>query len=129
MSASLNIICLGGTREKLQMAAMTASVGAASGSDVTVFLSMNALRYFVKGADAEAPAEGEFGGLLDTKGVPPFKQLFAQAAELGGARLLPCSMAMDLGRLGQEDLDDMLGPATGLTKFLSDAEGGEIVTF
>ena len=126
---SLHIICLSGAREKLQMAAMVASVSAAGGGEVTVFFSMNALRYFVKGNGDKAPTEGEFGDLLDTKGVPPFKQLFAQAAELGEARLLPCSMAMDLLRVGQDDLEEGFGPATGLTKFLSDAEGGELVAF
>lgn len=129
MSTNINIICESGTREKLQMAAMVASVGAASGDNVTVFFSMNALQYFVKGHDGEAPAEGEFGKLLTHKGVPPFKQLFQQAAELGDAQLLPCSMAMDLLEVSQDDLDDELGPATGLTKFLSDAEGGKIINF
>jgi peroxiredoxin family protein len=111
------------------MAAMVASVGAASGDDVTVFFSMNALQYFVKGHAGEAPHEGEFGDLLTHKGVPPFKTLFQQAAELGDARLLPCSMAMDLLEITESDLDDEMGPATGLTKFLSDAEDGKIVSF
>ena len=92
--SDMNIICLSGSREKMQMAAMVASVGAASGDNVTVFFSMNSLEYFVKGKDVEAPIEGEFGTLLSKKGVPEFKTLFQQAAELGDARLLPCSMAM-----------------------------------
>jgi len=124
-----NIICLSGTREKLQMAAMMASVGVACGDDVIVFFSMNALGFFVKGGVQEAPAEGEFGNLLAKKGVPPFKTLFQQAVELGDAKLLPCSMAMDLLEITDDDLDDELGPATGLTKFLNDAEDGKIITF
>jgi peroxiredoxin family protein len=67
--------------------------------------------------------------LLSKKGVPPFKLLFQQAAELGDAQLLPCSMAMDLLEVTGDDLDDEMGPPTGLTKFLSDAEGGKIITF
>jgi peroxiredoxin family protein len=129
MSTNINIICLSGTREKLQMAAMVASVGAASGDNVTVFFSMNALEYFVKGHDGNAAAEGKFGELLLKQGVPAFKTLFQQAAELGDAQLLPCSMAMDLLEVTEDDLDDEMGPATGLTKFLSDAEGGKIITF
>ena len=129
MSTNINIICLSGSREKMQMAAMVASVGAASGDNVTVFFSMNSLEYFVKGHDGKAPGEGRFGELLSKKGVPPFKTLFQQAAELGDAQLLPCSMAMDLLEVTEDDLDDELGPATGLTKFLSDAEGGKIITF
>ena len=129
MSRKIHIVCVSGTREKLQMAAMIASVGAASGDEVSVFFSMNAMQYFVKGSSAEPPAEGEFGALLLTKGVPPFRQLFQMAAELGSATLLPCSMALDLLKITQDDLDPALGPATGLTRFLSDAEGAQMLTF
>jgi len=129
MSRQIHIVCISGTREKLQMAAMIASVAAANGDAVTVFFSMNALAYFVKGQVADAPAEGEFGELLSTKGVPPFKQLFQQAVELGDAELLPCSMAVDLLKLSEDDLDPEFGPPTGLTRFLSHSEGGELLTF
>ena len=125
----IGIICVSGTHEKLQMAAMIASVGAAVGDEVTVFFSMNALAYFVKGNSDVAPPEGKFGALLDKKGVPPFKQLFQQAAELGDAKLLPCSMAMDLLEITEDDLDPELGAPTGLTKFLSDVEGAQILSF
>ncbi len=127
--AQLSIICVSETREKLQMAAMVASVAAATGEEVSVFFSMNALNYFVKGHSGAAPAEGAFGPLLDQKGVPPFMQLFQQAAELGGAKLLPCSMAIDLLKITRGDLAPELGPPTGLTRFLSDAEGGQLLTF
>ncbi|MDP1644462.1 MAG: DsrE/DsrF/DrsH-like family protein [Thiobacillus sp.] len=129
MAQKMNIVCVTGTREKLQMAAMIASVAAATGDEVSVFLSMNALPYFVKGHAEDAPVEGELGTLLAQKGVPPFKQLFQQAVELGDAKLLPCSMAMDLMKITHDDLDREVGPATGLTRFLSDAEGGQMLTF
>ena len=110
------------------MAAMIASVAAATGDEVTVFFSMNALPYFIKGHTEDAPAEGEFGALLTQKGVPPFKQLFKQAASLGEAKLLPCSMAVDLLKITENELDPEFGPPTGLTRFLSDAEGGQLLT-
>jgi peroxiredoxin family protein len=129
MAQKLFIVCVSGAHERLQMAAMIASVAAATGDAVSVFFSMNSLAYFVKGHKGDAPAEGDFGPLLSQKGVPPFKQLFQQAAELGDAKLLPCSMAVDLLKLGKDDLDPEMGPPTGLTRFLSDAEGGQILTF
>jgi peroxiredoxin family protein len=129
MSRKIYIVCLSGTREKLQMAAMVASVGAASGDEVTVFFSMNALEYFIKENNKEAPVEGEFGKLLATKGVPPFRQLFQQAADLGDAKLLPCSMALDLLEITDTDLVAEFGEATGLTKFLMDAEGAQLLSF
>jgi len=129
MSERFFIVCVSGTREKLQMASMFASVAAASGDEVTVFFSMNALQYFVKGHSAEAPAEGEMGRVMGEKNVPPFKQLFEQAAELGDAKLYPCSMAMDVLGVTKDDLDEGMGPPLGLTKFLMDAAGGQLLTF
>jgi len=128
MPRKISLVCVSGTHEKLQMAAMFASVAAASGDDVSVFLSMNAVLPFVKGR-GEALDEGPFGALLGTKGVPPYRDLFQMAAEIGGARIQPCSMALDLIKAEAGDLDPMLGPPTGLTKFLSDAEGAQVFTF
>jgi len=128
MPRKIHIVCVSGTREKLQMAAMIASVAAVLGDEVSVFFSMNALLYFVKGHAADAPVEGEFGTLME-KGVPPFKQLFKQAAELGDAKLLPCSMALDLLKITKDELDPDFGPPTGLTHFLSDAEGAQLLAF
>ena len=129
MSRKINIICVSGTHEKLQMAAMFASVSVATGEEVNVFFSMNALAYFVKGNTVKPKAEGEFSKFLSKKGVPSFKKLFQQAVELGDAKLLPCSMALDLMEITQDDLDPEFSPATGLTHFLSLSEGGEMLTF
>ena len=130
MASKIHIVCVSGTREKLQMASMMASVAATLGDEVSVFFSMNALLYFVNGRSEEPPVEGEFGTLIaQNKGVPPFRQLFQMAAELGDATLLPCSMALDLLKITQEDLDPAFGPPTGLTRFLSDAEGAQLLTF
>jgi peroxiredoxin family protein len=130
MARKIHIVCVSGTREKLQMASMMASVAATLGDEVSVFFSMNALLYFVSGRNEEPPVEGEFGTLIaQNKGVPPFRQLFQMAAELGDATLLPCSMALDLLKITQADLDPAFGPPTGLTRFLSDAEGAQLLTF
>ena len=125
MTNKLSVMCVSGTLEKLQMAAMVSSVAAATGEDVTVFFSMNALKFFLK----ENAEEGDFGPLINVDGVPAFRVLFEQAAELGDAKLLACSMALDLLKVDPQDLVLDFGPATGLTKFLSDAEDGRIVSF
>jgi peroxiredoxin family protein len=129
MSERISIIVTSGSREKLQMAAMVASVGAVSGAAVTVFLSMNALAFFRKGAADPAPSEGEFGKLLEAKKAPDFKMLFEQAVELGDASIRPCSMAVDVSGLKQADLESWVGEPLGLTKFLDDARDGQIYTF
>ena len=130
MSANkICVVVVSGSLERLQMAAMVASVGAVSGQEVLVFLSMNALPYFVKNNADKAPHEGAMGDLMAEKKVPAFKTLFEQAAELGDAIVYPCSMAMDVLEVESKDLDDYLEEATGLTKFLSDAQGGQVWTF
>jgi peroxiredoxin family protein len=130
MSASkICVVVVSGSLERLQMAAMVASVGAVSGQEVLVFLSMNALSYFVKRNTSKAPHEGDMGRLMAGKKVPEFKTLFEQAVELGDAKIFPCSMAMDVLGIEQGSLESYLGKATGLTKFLHDAQDGQVWTF
>ena len=127
--AKIYIICLSGEREKLQFAAMAASVAAVSGSEVHIFLSMNAFPYFVKGHRKAAPAEGEMGQMMAGHNVPPFYHIFEQAVELGDARIWACSMAMDVMGVKADGMEDIVAGPMGLTKFLSDAEGAQILTF
>jgi peroxiredoxin family protein len=128
MASKISIVVVSGSLERLQMAAMMASVGAVSGNEVTVFLSMNSLAHFRRGAAAPA-AEGAFGRLLLDKKAPGFRQLFQQAAELGDARIHPCSMAVDVLGVEEGELEPWLGEPLGLTKFLADAEGAQTWTF
>ena len=128
-TSKLNILIVAGTRERLQMAAMTASVAAVSGTEVRILLSMNALPYFVKNRAAEPPPEGEFGRTMEGKKVPPFKQLLESAVELGEAKIHPCAMAMDVLALTPAEVDDFLAPPQGLTKFLSDGADAQWLTF
>lgn len=125
----ISVMVTSGSREQLQMAAMVASVGAVSGSDVTVFVSMNAMKYFVKGATDKAPADGEMGKLLEEKNAPDFMELFGQAVEYGDAKIYPCSMAVDILELKQDDLEGFVSEPLGLTAFLSDASEGQVWNF
>lgn len=129
MSGMQSVVVISGTRERLQMAAMVASVAAVSGDRVTVFVSMNALPFFRRGNTESAPAEGLLGGLLAEKGAPSFMQLFRSSVELGDAKIHPCSMAVDLLGVGPDDLEPWLCEPMGLTKFLSDAHGGQAWSF
>lgn len=128
MASKISIVVVSGSLERLQMAAMIASVGAVSGNEVTVFLSMNSLAHFRRGAGVP-PAEGAFGKLLLDKKAPGFRQLFQQAAELGDAKIHPCSMAIDVLGVKDGELEPWLGEPLGLTRFLADAEQGQTWTF
>jgi peroxiredoxin family protein len=128
-SNKICVVVVSGSLERMQMAAMVASVAAVSGQEVLVFLSMNALSYFIKGNISKAPHEGEMGALMAGKKVPEFRTLFEQAVELGDAKIYPCSMAMDILGIEQDGLESYLENATGLTKFLHDAQDGQVLTF
>lgn len=130
MSAAnkIGIVVVSGSLERLQMAAMMASVAAVSDNEVTVFLSMNALQYFRRNAPRPA-AEGEFGELLVQKRAPEFRQLFQSAVELGDAKIHPCSMAVDILGIDTSDLEPWLGEPLGLTRFLSQTQGAQVWSF
>jgi peroxiredoxin family protein len=128
-SNKISVVVLSDKREQLQMAAMIASVGAVSGSEVLVFLSMNALRYFVKGAPRRAPPEGPMGELMEKKNVMAFQDLFASAVDLGGAKVHPCSMAIDVLEIKEGELEAFVGEPMGLTQFLDIAATGQVLSF
>lgn len=129
MAEKLSLVLVSGHREPLQMAGMMASVGAVSGMEVTVFVSMNALAYFVKGSTEPAPPDGPMGRLMEEKKAPPFRTLFEQAVELGGAKVHACTMAMDILGIEQEALEPYFDEPMGLTKFLSNAQGAQVWSF
>ena len=129
-SNTLYVILCSGEHEKLQMAAMIASVGAVSERPVEVFVSMNAILAFAKDMPAEKRYQGgAFSALLKDKHAPDAMTLFRQGKELGDLKLWACSMALDVRGWEIGDLVDGLfdGPL-GLTKFLSDAETGQFIT-
>ena len=129
-SQPLYILLCSGEHEKIQMAAMMASVGAVSDRAVHVFVSMNAIFAFDKQATTDARYKGgAFSTLLKEKGAPDAITLFEQGKMLGDLKMYICSMALDVAGWDEDRLTDGLFDDTmGLTKFLSDAEGGQFVT-
>jgi len=126
----LYILLCSGEHEKIQMAAMMASVGAVSERPVEVFVSMNAVLAFTKGsAPEERYRGGTFSDLLKAKNAPDAMTLFRQGKELGDLKMWACSMALDVQGWELDRLEDDLFDGTlGLTKFLSDAENGQFIT-
>jgi peroxiredoxin family protein len=129
-SNPLFILLCSDQHEKLQMAAMIASVAAVSARPVQVFVSMNAILTFAKDTPADKRYQGgAFSKLLKEKHAPDALMLFQQGKELGDLKLWACSMALDLQgwELGHL-VDGLFDGALGLTKFLSDAENGQFIT-
>jgi peroxiredoxin family protein len=129
-SNTLYILLCSGEHEKVQMAAMLASVAAVSERPVEVFVSMNALLAFAKDAPADTRYHGgAYSKLLKEKKAPDPINLFHQGRELGDLKLWACSMALDVQGWEVEQLEgDLFEGPLGLTKFLSDAESGQFIT-
>lgn len=127
--APLFIVLSSGEHEKLQMAAMMASVAAVSERPVQIFVSMNALFAFDGGATADQRYKGgRFSTLMREKKAPDAIDLLRQGKELGDLKVYACSMALDVA--GWDDarlVENLFDGALGLTKFLSDAENGQLV--
>ena len=125
----LYIVLCSGDHEKLQMAAMMASVAAVSERPVEVFVSMNAILAFAKEAPADVRYHGAaFSKLLKEKKAPDPMILFGQGRELGDLKLWACSMALDVAGWPEDRLvEGLFNGALGLTKFLYDAESGQLV--
>ena len=125
----LSILLCSGSHEKIQMAAMMASIAAVSDRRASIFVSMNAIYSFLaQPASSERYSGDEFSKLMLQKGVPDAIDLFKQGKELGELSIFVCSMALDVTEF---DIDDMIpglfDDVIGLTKFLSDAEEAQLV--
>jgi len=127
----LYVLICSAEHEKIQMAAMTASVAAVSERPVHVFVSMGAIYAFQKGLPADERYHGgPFSAVLRDKNAPDAMVLFGQGKMLGEMTMHACSMALDVLGWEESDLeDDIFDGAMGLTKYLSDAEQGQLVTF
>ncbi len=127
---ALFILLCSGEHEKIQMAAMSASIAAVSERPVEVFVAMNALGAFRKDREGNRYSGGEFSKLMRERKVPDAIGLFVQGKRLGDMKIYACSMAMDVAQLGLGDLvEEVIDAAGGLTKFLADAESGQLIVF
>jgi len=126
----LFIVICSEEHEKIQMAAMMASIAAVSETPVRAFVSMGAIYAFQKGlSDDERYQGGRFSRVLKDKKAPDAMVLFEQGKMLGDMTMHACSMALDV--LGWEEgdlVEGLFDGSMGLTKFLSDAEHGELIT-
>ncbi len=129
MATPLFILLCSGEHEKVQMAAMLASVAAVSERPVQVFVSMNAILAFAKNIPADRRYQGgAYSKLLKEKNVTDPQTLLRQGKEFGDLKLWACSMALDVQGWEMDHLEEELfdGPL-GLTRFLSDAESGQLL--
>lgn len=126
---TLFIVLCSGEHEKIHMAAMMASVAAVSNRKVQLFISMNAIYAFERGAPAEQRYQGgAFSKLMLEKNAPDTMTLLGQGKMFGEMEVHACSMALDMLGWTTENLtEDLFEGELGLTKFLSDAEEGDLI--
>ena len=97
--------------DKVTLAFLTATAGLATGREVVMFLTKEAVRLALPGyADA-----------IESAGAPPVARLFAQFAEAGG-QLYACPICFDARKLdaGQLVANARLAGATPLWEFIGD---------
>jgi peroxiredoxin family protein len=130
MSAKpLFVVLCSAEHEKIQMAAMLSSVAAVSDRAVNLFVSMNALFVFKKGVSPDERYQGgAMSRLMRDKKVPDPIAMLRQGKQLGQLSVHACSMALDVTGLKLDDLEpDVFDDQLGLTKYLADAEAGELM--
>lgn len=126
----LYIMLSSNDRDKMQLASMIASVAAVSERSVHVFVSMGAIKAFDKTASGNARyGDSTLNAELCDKNAPDPVELFAQGKMLGDMSMWVCSMVLDVLDWDTSHLvEDLFDGQMGLTKFLSEAETGQLVS-
>lgn len=135
MEQPLNLVLFSGTDDKLQAAAVLTAGAAALGKPVNVFLQYWALDAFRKDRIERdhglAPEAGEEGRAavdgLRAAGQASWAETLRQAKDLGEVDIQACSLSMDLLRLEESDLDDLVDGVEGVTAFYLNAGEGQVV--
>ena len=131
MTKPLSIILCSEEHEKIQMAAMTATIAAVSEREVSIFVSMGAVFSFcLQSPKGHRFSGGTFSELMLEKNAPDALDLLKQGKEFGKLSLYVCSMALDITGIDEGALiPDLFDEVIGLTKFLADSEDSQLTVF
>ncbi|HED14707.1 MAG TPA: hypothetical protein ENI62_13815 [Gammaproteobacteria bacterium] len=129
-STPLYLMLSSDDRDTLQLASMIASVAAVSERPVHVFVSMGAIKVFEKGAFGNGRyGDSPLNTQLCAKKAPDPVEMFGQGKMLGDMSMWACSMVLDVLGWDESNLvEDLFDGQMGLTKFLSDAEQGQLIS-
>ncbi|HZD60192.1 MAG TPA: DsrE/DsrF/DrsH-like family protein [Anaerolineae bacterium] len=124
----LSIVLMSGDIEKVHAGALMGSIAAASGMEVNVFATMEALKLFTKETvDKQDFRVGEIGMKLMEKNVDPYYKMIEDAKDLGDLKVYACSLVLDVMGWEKGDLLDVVDDIMGVTAFFGVAEGGQIM--
>ena len=135
MDAPLNLVLFSGTDDKLQAAAVLTAGAAALGKPVHIFLQYWALDAFrtdrIASDHGLAPEAGPAGRAavddLAAAGQASWAETLRQAKDLGEVDIQACSLSMDLLKLEESDLDQLVDGVEGVTSFYLSAGEGQVV--
>jgi len=131
----LAIVLFSGTDDKLNAAAVMASGAAALGRRVHIFLQYWALDAFradrIEDDHGLAPEAGAAGkAAVDTlraEGQAPWYETLAMAKELGGVEIMACSLSMDVLKITEDDLHELVDGTEGVTAFYLAADDAQLL--
>ncbi|MEG3619026.1 hypothetical protein V5T82_11215 [Magnetovibrio sp. PR-2] len=126
----LYIILSSSDRDTFQLVSMIASVAAVSERPVHVFVSMGAIKAFDKSTTGnDRYGDSALNAVLCDKNAPDPIDMFSQGKMLGEMTVWACSMVLDVLGWDESNLvEDLFDGQMGLTKFLSDAEDGQLLS-
>ena len=129
-SQPLYIILSSSDRDTFQLVSMIASVAAVSERPVHVFVSMGAIKAFDKTASGNNRySDSALNDVLCDKKAPDPIEMFSQGKMLGDLSMWACSMVLDVLGWDESNLvEDLFDGQMGLTKFLTDAEDGQLLS-
>lgn len=126
---ALAIILLSEDLEKLHAGSLVGSVASMSGMKVNIFITMNALKPFLKSNfDKGEFKTGAVGKELLAKKIPLFDSLLADGKDIGDLHIYGCAMAMDVMGWNKEDMIDVFDDIIGVTAFLGLAQNAQVIT-
>ncbi|MCL6472344.1 MAG: DsrE/DsrF/DrsH-like family protein [Firmicutes bacterium] len=124
----LSLVLMSPDMEKIHAGALMGSIAAASGMEVNFFVTMDALKMFLKDTVSKMDFKlGEVGSKLMEKNVDPFYKMIEDAKEMGELKVYACSLVVDVMGWKKEDMLDIVDDIVGVTAFFGMAEGGQIM--
>ncbi len=124
----LSLVLMSPDMEKIHAGALMGTIAAASGMEVNIFATMDALKMFLKDTVEKQDFKiGEIGNKLMEKKVDPYYKMIEDAKDMGELKVYACSLVVDVMGWEKEDMLDIVDDIIGVTAFFGIAEGGQIM--
>ncbi len=114
---------------RLNFASMYSIIAASNGDDVFVFITMEAVKAFVKGKREVKVEEASSRVIKEKEGEDAYINNFKKAKKAGNVKIYACSYASQLFGLKKEDYEDIIDEIAGIMTFDNDVyENSRIIS-